>query len=232
MSETIKDNLASVKERIQNAATRTGRNPDDITLVVVSKTFAPEIVQQAVDAGVRVLGENKVQEAVEKAPLVKGDGINWHLIGHLQSNKVRPAVKTFAWIHTIDGCELAQRLDRIAGEEGRTIDVLIQVDLAREATKSGADVSELAAIVETLDAANNLRLQGLMVLPPFFEDVEKTRPYFKRLREILDEVNRTRPEAKKLTQLSMGMSHDFEVAIEEGATLVRVGSAIFGERGK
>jgi PLP dependent protein len=231
MSETIKDRLARVLERIIVAAERAGRNPQEITLVSVSKTFDAATVQQAVDAGVRVLGENKVQEAVEKSQLVKADGLKWHLIGHLQSNKARHAVKTFDVIHTLDRVELVERLDRIAGEEGRALQVLIQVDLAHEATKSGADESELPAIVERLDAATNLQLRGLMIMPPFFDDPEMTRPYFKRLRHILEEINQGRADEKKLTALSMGMSHDFEVAIEEGATLVRVGSAIFGERG-
>lgn len=231
MSETIKERLTRVLERIIAAAERAERNPQDITLVAVSKTFPAAIVQQAVDAGVRVLGENKVQEAVEKSQGVQAEGLRWHLIGHLQANKVRPAVKTFDVIHTIDRAELAERLDRIAGEEGRAVEVLIQVDLAHEATKSGADEGDLAAIVETLDAAKNLRLRGLMVMPPFFEDAEQTRPYFKRLREILDDLNSSRAAEQRLTELSMGMSHDFEVAIEEGATMVRVGSAIFGERG-
>jgi pyridoxal phosphate enzyme (YggS family) len=231
MSEAIKERLAQVLERIITAAERVGRNPQEVTLVAVSKTFDAETVQQAVDAGVRVLGENKVQEAVEKSQLVKAEGLRWHLIGHLQSNKVRHAARTFDMIHTVDSAELAQRLDRIAGEEGRRIEVLIQVDLAHEAAKSGADETEVPAIIETLDRATHLQLRGLMVMPPFFEDAELTRPYFKRLRNILDAVNVGRPDEKRLTELSMGMSHDFEVAIEEGATLVRVGSAIFGERG-
>ncbi len=231
MSETIKERLTRVLERIIAAAERAARNPQEITLVTVSKTFDAVTVQRAVDAGVRVLGENKVQEAVEKSQLVKAEGLKWHLIGHLQSNKVRHAVKTFDVIHTLDSVELAERLDRIAGEEGRVVEVLIQVDLAHEATKSGADETTLPAIIERLDAASYAKLRGLMVMPPFFEDAEMTRPYFKRLKNILDEINRRRSDEKKLTALSMGMSHDFEVAIEEGATLVRVGSAIFGERG-
>jgi pyridoxal phosphate enzyme (YggS family) len=231
MSETIKERLTRVLERIIAAAERAARNPQEITLVTVSKTFDAVTVQRAVDAGVRVLGENKVQEAVEKSQLVNAEGLKWHLIGHLQSNKVRHAVKTFDVIHTLDSVELAERLDRIAGEEGRAVEVLIQVDLAHEATKSGADETTLPAIIERLDAARYAKLRGLMVMPPFFEDAEMTRPYFKRLKNILDEINRSRSDEKKLTALSMGMSHDFEVAIEEGATLIRVGSAIFGERG-
>lgn len=230
MREEIQANLAEVRGRIKKAAECAGRRAEEITLIAVSKTFSADVVQQAVDAGALHLGENRVQEAVEKAKQVTAENLQWHLIGNLQANKARAAVLTFHTIHTIDRVEIAQRLDRIAGEEQRRLEVLIQVDLAHEPTKSGADEAELPAIIETLDAANHLRLKGLMVLPPFFEEVEKTRPYFRRLREILETINQSRPQEKWLTELSMGMSHDFEVAIEEGATMVRVGSAIFGER--
>jgi hypothetical protein len=229
MAEQIRERLARVAERIERAAQRTGRNAEDVTLIAVSKTFDPATVQQAVDAGVSELGENRVQEAVPKAAQVTGK-VRWHLIGHLQSNKVRPAVETFAFIHTIDSVKLVERVDRIAGELDKRPTVLVQVDLAHEPTKAGADESELPAIVEALDSARNLEFRGLMVLPPFFDSSEQTRPYFRKLHEILEGLNRNRAPEGKLTELSMGMSHDFEVAIEEGATMVRVGSAIFGER--
>lgn len=232
MSDDIKGRLTRVREQIARAAERAGRKPEEITLIAVSKTFDATTVQRAADAGALDLGENRVQEAVEKTPLVKAENLRWHLIGHLQSNKARLAVKTFDVIHTVDSQEIAARLDRIAREEGRRLDVLIQVDLAHEATKSGADEAELPGIVEALDEARNLRLVGLMVLPPFFEDAERVRPYFKRLRELRDELNRGRADDRRLSELSMGMSHDFEIAVEEGATMVRVGSAIFGERNK
>ncbi|HXG65445.1 MAG TPA: YggS family pyridoxal phosphate-dependent enzyme [Blastocatellia bacterium] len=230
--EEIKERLARVHERIAQAAERARRKAEDVTLIAVSKTFDASTVQQAVDAGARNLGENRVQEAVAKAPQVSGAGLRWHLIGHLQSNKARAAVRTFDVIHTIDSVELASRLNRIAGEEGRRPAALIQVDLGHEETKSGADEADLPAIVETLDAAENLDFRGLMTLPPFFEDPARARPYFRRLREILESLNRGRAPERRLTELSMGMSHDFEVAIEEGATMVRVGSAIFGARRK
>lgn len=218
-----------VREQIARAAERAGRSAEDITLISVSKTFDSATVQQAVDAGARDLGENRVQEAVAKAGTVKGN-VRWHLIGHLQSNKARQAVETFDVIHTIDSSQLAERLDRIAGELGLMRAVLIQVDLAGEPTKSGADESELPAIVEALNSARHLELYGLMTLPPFFDSPEQTRPYFRRLREILEGLNRARRPEQKLTELSMGMTNDFEVAIEEGATMVRVGTAIFGKR--
>jgi PLP dependent protein len=229
MSEQIRERLVRVRERIARAAERAGRNAEDITLIAVSKTFDTATVQQAVDAGARDLGENRVQEAITKVSTVKGD-IRWHLIGHLQSNKARQAVEAFDVIHTIDSSQLADRLDRIAGEIARKPDVLVQVDLAHEATKSGADETELPAIVEALDSARNLEFRGLMTLPPLFDSPEKTRPYFRRLREILDGLNSRRATHRKLTELSMGMTGDFEIAIEEGATMVRVGTAVFGVR--
>jgi len=229
MSEQIRERLARVQEQIAQAAQRAGRNAENVTLIAVSKTFDPTIVQKAVDAGTLELGENRVQEAVPKAAQVKGE-VRWHLIGHLQSNKVKPAVETFAVIQTIDSVKLAERVDRIAGELGKRPKVLVQVDLAQEPTKSGADERELASIVEALDSAHNLEFRGLMVLPPFFGSPEQARPYFRKLREILESLNRNRAPERKLTELSMGMSHDFEIAIEEGATMVRVGTAIFGER--
>jgi pyridoxal phosphate enzyme (YggS family) len=231
MAEEIRERLARVRERIIRAAGRAGRNADEITLIAVSKTFDTETIQRAVDAGARDLGENKVQEAAGKVGFVSGDRLRWHLIGHLQSNKARQAVKTFDLIHTVDSSDLVARLDRIAGEEARRPVVLVQVDLAREPTRSGADQSMVASISDALETAGNLDFRGLMTLPPFFDDPERARPYFRRLRQLLDELNKSRPAGRGLTELSMGMSHDFEVAIEEGATMVRVGTAIFGARG-
>jgi pyridoxal phosphate enzyme (YggS family) len=230
MAEEIRERLARVHERIARAAERAGRSAEEITLITVSKTFDADIVQQAVDAGVRDLGENKVQEASGKALKVRAENLRWHLIGHLQGNKARAAVATFDVIHSIDSRQLVERIDRISGEEGRTPSVLIQVDLGHEATKSGASETELPAIVEALDAAKNIELRGLMTLPPFFDDPEQARSYFGRLRELQEGLNRSRPQERALKELSMGMSHDFEVAIEEGATMVRVGTAIFGAR--
>ena len=232
MSEQIRERLARVRQRIARAAERGGRNPEQITLIAVSKTIDPATIQQAVDAGARDLGENRVQEALDKIDQIKADQLRWHLIGHLQSNKARAAVRAFDMIHSVDSAELARRLDRIAGEEGRQMSVLIQVDLAGEATKSGADERALPEIVEALDAAEHLDFRGLMTLPPFFESPDQTRPYFRRLRELLEGLNDSRSEGRRLSELSMGMSHDFEVAIEEGATMVRVGTAIFGAREK
>jgi pyridoxal phosphate enzyme (YggS family) len=230
MAEEIIERLARVRERIARAAQRADRKAEGITLITVSKTFDPSTVQQAVDAGARALGENRVQEAAGKVGLVKAEGLRWHLIGHLQSNKARQAVSIFDVIHSVDSPELARRLDRFAGEAGRRPTVLVQVDLAHESTKSGVDEAALPAVVEALDAASNLEFRGLMTLPPFFDLPEQARSYFRKLREILESLNRGRAPEQQLSELSMGMSNDFEVAVEEGATMVRVGTAIFGSR--
>lgn len=218
----IARNIEETRRRIERAALRAGRGVSEVALVAVSKTHGPDAVLEAVAAGQAVFGENKVQEAELKRPEV-GSGV-WHLIGHLQSNKARRAVKTFDVIETVDSLELAQRLDRVCAEEGRSVlPVFVQVDLAGEETKTGARASEVGPIVGFVNSSEHLELRGLMTIPPFFEDPEDARPFFRRLRELRDELA---PGAG----LSMGMSHDFEVAIEEGATLVRVGTAIFGER--
>ena len=220
----LEQNLRSIRERIAAAAKRAGRDEKEVKLVAVSKTHPAETIQQAITAGQISFGENKVQEAEAKIGEIDRDGVEWHLIGHLQSNKARKAVQLFDVIESLDSIELAQRLERICQEVGREyLPVLVQVDLAGEETKAGIPESELTDLSGFLRTCERLKLKGLMVLPPFFEDPEATRPYFKRLREIRDRVI---PGG----ELSMGMSHDFEVAIEEGATIVRVGTVIFGER--
>ena len=223
--------VAAVRERIARAAERAGRRPEQVTLVAVSKTFPAEAVRAAAAAGVRDFGENRVQEAepkIEALADLREAGLRWHLIGHLQSNKGKKAVALFDRIHSLDGVELAQRLDRLAAEAGRTARALVQVDLAGEATKHGVPEAELLPALEALRGLSSLRVEGLMLLPPYFEDPEHARPFFRRLRGLGE-----RAAAAGLlsgAELSMGMSHDFEVAIEEGATLVRVGTALFGER--
>jgi len=221
---TIKENLEEVKGRIMRAAVSAGRNPNEITLVAVSKTHPAEAVREIVDAGQMIFGENKVQEGEWKRPEV-GAG-EWHLIGHLQSNKARKAVRIFDVIETVDSVDLAERLDRICEEEGcGRLGVFVQVDLGGEVSKSGADVAELPKIVSVISGSEHLELKGLMTIPPYFDDPEDARPFFARLRRLRDEF-------APGTGLSMGMSHDMEVAIEEGATVVRVGTAIFGVREK
>lgn len=224
MNETLAERLAEIEAQIARAAAAANRSADEITLVVVSKTHSAETVGEALRAGAHIFGENKVQEAEGKIAAIGREKAEWHLIGHLQSNKARKAVRLFDVIHTLDSRELAERLERICEEEARQeLSVFVQVDLGREATKNGIEEKDLPALVEFLRGAKRLKFDGLMIVPPFFEDPEKVRPFFRRLREIRDEIC---PGGA----LSMGMSHDFPVAIEEGATVIRVGTAIFGER--
>ncbi len=220
----LRENLAEVQQKIEIAARKAGRNPEDVKLIAVSKTHPVEILNEAITAGAKIFGENRVQEAEEKIYLIKNENIEWHLIGHLQKNKARKAVQLFDLIHTLDSVELAERLERICQEEERNeLKVLIQVDLAKEAAKNGIEEKDLPQLIDFLNSCDCLKLSGLMIIPPYFEDAELVRPYFKKLREIRDELV---PDG----ELSMGMSHDFEIAVEEGATLVRVGTAIFGTR--
>lgn len=223
--ENLQKSLADIRSKVAAAAARAGRDPGEIRLVAVSKTHPAETIREAVAAGQTIFGENKVQEAEGKIEEIGREAAEWHLIGHLQSNKARRAVQLFDVIHSLDSLELARRLERICIEEGRVrLPVLVQVDLARETTKSGVMEEDLPDLAEFLKGCERLKFTGLMVLPPYFKDPEAARPYFKRLRELRDSLFGGKGE------LSMGMSHDFEVAIEEGATIVRVGTAIFGKR--
>lgn len=218
-------------ERIASAAARSGRSAEDVRLVAVSKTHSPDLIRDAIAAGVRSFGENKVQEAEGKIAEVGRDAAEWHLIGHLQSNKVRKAIQLFDVIQSVDSTELAARLERICNEEGRSqLSVFIQVDLAGEATKSGVAEDDLPKLVSYLRECEHLKLAGLMIIPPFFDDPESSRPYFQSLRVLRDRMAAEGAFTGGRGELSMGMSHDFEVAIEEGATIVRIGTAVFGER--
>ena len=230
-AKDLRENLNEVRERIAQATRRVNRNPSEIALIAVSKTFPVEVLQAAIAAGAKDFGENRVQEAEAKIAEIGKERVRWHLIGNLQANKARKAVRLFDLIHSLDSLELAQRLERICKEEQREkLDVLIQVDLAGEVTKSGIAEKDLASLVEYLQTCRHLRLRGLMILPPFFDEAELVRPYFRRLREIRDELNKQNVFAGEDGELSMGMSGDFEIGVEEGATLVRVGTAIFGRR--
>ncbi|MCA1619042.1 MAG: YggS family pyridoxal phosphate-dependent enzyme [Acidobacteria bacterium] len=224
--------------RIGRAARRAGRTPGEVTLVAVSKTHPAALVREAAAAGLIDFGENRVQEAEGKIAELKPEAphLRWHLIGHLQPNKARRAARLFDLIHTVDSAALVGRLERICAEDGRAaLDVLVQVDLAGEESKGGAPEGELPAVFEALKGCGRVRCRGLMTLPPFFEDAERVRAYFRRLRELRDEWGGRGAfdvaGAGGAGELSMGMSHDFEVAVEEGATLVRVGTSVFGERG-
>jgi pyridoxal phosphate enzyme (YggS family) len=228
----IRDRAAAVRERIARAAARAGRAPDAITLVAISKTFPAEAVREAFEAGVRDFGENKVQEAEKKLgglQALRGQGARFHLVGHLQGNKARKAVPLFDVIHSVDSIELGHKLERAGAELGRTVDVLAQVDLAGEESKFGLDEAHLFPALHALRGLKQVRTRGLMILPPL-EEPETVRPFFRRLRALAERAERE--GLLYSCELSMGMSGDFEVAIEEGATMVRVGTAIFGERGR
>jgi pyridoxal phosphate enzyme (YggS family) len=230
MNSALVENLTTVRQQIANACKRAGRSAD-IKLVAVSKTHPAWVIREAITAGVTVFGENKVQEAESKIVDIGRASAEWHLIGHLQSNKARKAVQLFDVIHSVDSVELATRLERICIEEERdTLSVFIQVDLAGEATKSGVSEGGLPSLVNYLRRCERLKFDGLMILPPFDDEPETTRQYFRRLRAIRNELQKQNAFANGRGELSMGMSHDFEIAIEEGATVVRVGTAIFGER--
>ena len=230
MYTDIPQRLARIRERIADAAVRAGRRPDDVRLIAVSKTHPIEAVRAAADAGQRDFGENKVQEALQKIAQSTDRSLRWHLIGHLQSNKARKAAAAVGSIHAIDSIDLLNKVDQAAKDASRTVDVLIQVDLALEETKFGAPVSVVSGIVRAAEFCTAARLTGLMLLPPVAENPEDARPWFARLRALRDELVASGVAENRLRELSMGMSHDFEVAVEEGATMVRVGTAIFGER--
>jgi len=222
--------LETVRRRIHAAAVRSERPPESIALIAVSKTFDADAVRTVADAGQRAFGENRVQEGVDKAALLADLGLEWHLIGHLQSNKAKKAAAAFAWIESVDRLDLLQRLDAAAVEFGTRPRILLQVDLAHEETKHGADRVMLDDLVHAALDARRLDLRGLMIVPPYPEHPEDSRPWFRQLRELRDALVAAGEPADRLAELSMGMSHDFEVAIEEGATMVRVGTAIFGRR--
>jgi len=225
----IADNLAAVQERIRQAAERAGRDPATVRLVAVSKTRPPEDVEAAAQAGQRLFGENYVQELVAKTTAVT-QPVEWHYIGHLQSNKVRQLAGVVTMIHSVDRLSLAEEISRQWGRLGGCCDVLVQVNVAQEATKSGITMCEAVDLVRQVAALPHLRVRGLMTMPPFFDDPEAARPFFSQLRRLAEQIRAAAIPAVQLDELSMGMSGDFEVAIEEGATLVRVGTAIFGER--
>ncbi len=245
MRVEIAANIARIRERIERAAVRGGRGPAEVTLVAVSKTHPPELIEAATAAGVRDFGENRVQEASEKIPLVNVPGLRWHLIGHLQRNKARRAAEIFDLIHSLDSVRLAETLDRYVAESPRAaagyrLPVLLQVNIAGEAQKEGFDLpgglanreqlGAFYAAVEHIISLSHLEIRGLMTIAPYVAEAETVRPVFRALRALRDELARRFP-AVSWHELSMGMTGDFEVAVEEGATLVRVGRAIFGERG-
>jgi pyridoxal phosphate enzyme (YggS family) len=227
---SLETRLADVSERVRQAALAAGRAESDVRIVAVSKTVPAAVVAEAISAGVGDIGENYIQEARQKKAALPPHGVQWHFIGHLQTNKAKYAVKMFDLIHTVDSVRLAAELDRMAGAIGKIQPVLIQVNIAGEASKSGAAPQEVPALVRRIAALQHLRLEGLMTIPPYFNDPERVRPLFGKLRRLRDRVREESVAGVSMAELSMGMTGDFEVAIAEGATLVRIGTAIFGAR--
>ncbi|MEJ5299451.1 MAG: YggS family pyridoxal phosphate-dependent enzyme [Thermodesulforhabdaceae bacterium] len=232
MVETeVGKNLKAILNRIELACKRVSRETSSVTLIGVGKTMPPDRIREAAISGLKHLGENYVQEAKTKKAVLKDIGLTWHFIGHLQTNKAKAAVELFDWIQTVDRIELAQKLDK-ASLNLRTepLPVLIEVNIGKEPTKSGIIPEELRSFYETISVFEGILVKGLMVIPPFFENPEMVRPFFRKTRELLEQLRLFSRTPEQLTELSMGMSHDFEVAIEEGATMVRIGTALFGER--
>lgn len=228
--QSIKDRLENIKGRIEKTAMDCGRNPDSVRLIAVSKTVSPVIVQAAIEAGATILGENYVQEAREKISALSDFETSWHFIGHLQSNKAKYAVKLFDLIHSVDSIKLARELNKQAQKDGKIQKILIQINISQEKTKSGISVDETADIIQAIRGFENIKIKGLMTMPPFFNQPDRVRPFFAALRELRDQLADRAIPGVSLEELSMGMTGDFEVAIAEGATMVRVGTAIFGER--
>nr|WP_319394051.1 YggS family pyridoxal phosphate-dependent enzyme [uncultured Desulfobacter sp.] len=226
----IQSKIKKIHDKIFAAAQKSGRNASDVTLIAVSKRKPSDMIQEAIDAGHRDFGENYIQEAMEKIDILGRESATWHFIGHLQSNKAKFAVKYFDLIHTVDKVKLAKEINRQAEKIGKTQDILLQVNIARETTKSGARENEIVEIAKQVSQFDNLHVSGLMCMPPFFDDPEEARDYFKQLKQLSKDIDRLNLPHTDMTHLSMGMSNDFAVAVEEGATLVRVGTAIFGAR--
>jgi len=226
----LKRNLDSVMNRIKQSAVSSGRDPESVRLVAVSKTIPAETVKKAIDAGANTLGENYIQEAKTKFNDLISYPVSWHFIGHLQTNKAKYAVRIFDLIHSVDSFKLALELNKQAGKTGKIQHVLIQVNVAEESSKSGISIQNTLSLIKEISVLNNISIKGLMTMPPFFNEPEKVRPFFKDLRNLRDTIRREEIDNVGMEELSMGMTGDFEAAIEEGATLVRIGTAIFGDR--
>lgn len=223
----LSERISSIFKKITYAALRVGRNPESIKLIAVTKGQPIEKIIEAADLGLRIFGENRVQEAREKIAQIKGFNLQWHMIGHLQTNKVKEAVRIFTLIHSLDSEKLAIKIDNEAKKIDKIQRVLIEVKLSEEDSKFGVKEEELENFIDAIVNLKHLKIEGLMTMPPYFENPEDVRPYFRRLRQLRDTLSEKYPF---LRELSMGMSHDFEIAIEEGATMVRIGTALFGQR--
>ena len=227
---TLKEKITHIQEKIRQAAVSCGRDPETIRLVAVTKTVSTEGIRQAIDEGLRIFGESYIQEAATKIDALAGKEVSWHFIGHLQSNKAKFAVRCFDLIHSVDSLGLAEALNRQAERIHKVQNILVQVNISGESTKSGTAIQEAIALVNAIRWMENLSVTGLMTIPPFFDHPEKARLYFKALANLKDQIQKQSIPENEMTELSMGMTGDFEVAIAEGATLVRIGTAIFGER--
>jgi PLP dependent protein len=227
---SVNENIESVRGRIRATCERSGRRNEDVRLIAVSKTMPAELIREAYAAGMRDFGENRVQEAAAKREKLSDLEATWHLIGHLQSNKARLACQLFDWVESVDTLHIAEKLSQCAAGSGRRLPILLEVNLGQEASKFGVEEAEVIRLAEGLGRLESLELRGLMTLPPFFENPEEVRPYFRRLRELAARIENQNLPGVSMRELSMGMSHDFEIAVEEGATIVRVGTAIFGPR--
>jgi PLP dependent protein len=226
----LKDRLISVQDRIKTAALDSGRKPEDVQLIAVSKTVPVERLETAIQSGVSVFGENYIQESREKFNALYTHPISWHFIGHLQSNKAKYAVKMFDLIHSVDSLKLARELDKQAGKIDKVQPVLVQVNISEESSKSGVHLDDTVQLVREMSRLTHIAIKGLMTMPPYFNAPDKVRPFFRDLRRLRDHLLTLKIPDVSMKELSMGMTGDFEVAIQEGATLVRIGTAIFGER--
>jgi len=226
---TISENLKGLEERIEKAASRSGRRKEDITLVAVTKNVEPERINQGIDAGIKIIGENRIQEAQEKFKFITKD-VEKHLVGHLQTNKVKKALELFDLIQSVDSLHLAQEISRKAKEKGKSAEVLIEVNTSGEPSKYGFRPDEVSALVEEISKLENIKIRGLMTVGLLTEEIENARPCFVKLRNIFESLKNMKNENVEMRYLSMGMSSDFEVAIEEGANMIRIGTAIFGKR--
>lgn len=227
MAGKISENLIKVNDRIRSAARKNGRGRDEVTLIAVTKGVEPKKIREAIKCGVRIFGENYVQEAEEKISKIRDKSVRWHFIGHLQKNKAKLAVSLFHVIDSVDSVNLAKELNRRAEEP---LDILMEINVAGEGSKTGVDINDAMELATAISGMKNLRLKGLMAIPPYHENPELSRPYFVALRRLAERINKAHLPNVSVRELSMGMSNDFDVAIEEGATIVRIGTAIFGER--
>ncbi len=225
----LQENIKTIKSRIARACQKVGRDPADITLIAVTKTIDAEIVNKSIALGIAQIGENKPQEIVRKQPLIDST-VDWHMIGHLQSNKVKMIVDKVKLIHSVDRLSVINEIEKRAANLNKIVDILVQVNIGEESQKSGVDSAGVKALIEKIETCRHIRVLGLMCIAPYFYDAEAVRPYFRQMKKIFDEIKMMSLQCGKIEILSMGMTNDFEVAIEEGATMIRVGTGLYGAR--